>query len=193
MIQVTKSEQNFFIVKKRSITNQKQSDAWNKISDIRAKLRNHILTNEQEKMCVYCEKKISSDSSKSNIDHFRTRNTHPHLTLLYDNLFVSCNNKNHCSSKKDNSGLANNDFSNLINPIDDDIENNFSFTTFGELTGKNEKAKFTIDVFGLNNRSLVEERKNIFLQLQNCKHMSVETIFETLQCHKSFLKYIISA
>jgi uncharacterized protein (TIGR02646 family) len=193
MIQVTKSEPNFFTDKKKKVKKQKQSDAWNKISDIRANLRKYILQNEQNSMCIYCEKKISSDSLKSNIDHFKMRNTHPELTLEYTNLLVSCNNFEHCSKKKDGFGLMKKDFDNLVNPVYDDVENNFSFTAFGELEGNNDKAKFTIEVFGLNHITLIEERKNILIQLKNYKKINISLIFEAFKCHQTLIKYAMNS
>lgn len=192
MIQVTKSEPKFFTVKKKKVKNQKQSDAWNEISDIRTDLREYILQNEQGLMCIYCEKKISSDRLKSNIDHFKMRNTHPELTLEYENLLVSCNNLEHCSNKKDSFGLNKENFENLINPVYDDIENSFSFTAFGELEGNNDKAKFTIEVFGLNHITLIEERKKILIQLMHYKKMDISLIFEAFKCHQTLIKYAIN-
>ncbi|MCF6309942.1 MAG: TIGR02646 family protein [Sulfurimonas sp.] len=193
MIQVTKSGPDFFKVKKKKVKYPKQSDSWSEISDIRTDLREYILQTEQESMCVYCEKKISSDSYKSNIDHFKTRNTHPELTLEYNNLIVSCNNREHCSSKKDNFNLSKEDFKKILNPVCDDIENSFSFTAFGELEGNNKKAKFTIEVFGLNHITLVEERKNILLQIQDFKEVDNYLIFEAFKCHQTLIKYAINS
>jgi len=189
MLQVSKEEPNFFRDKKKKVKNAKESSAWKNINDIRTNLREYILNNEQQNMCVYCEKKISPDANKSNIDHFKTRGTHPELTLEYTNLLVSCNNQAHCSNKKDNFGLSKEDFDKLINPVNDDINNSFTHTTFGELVANNVKAEFAIEVFGLNNTALVQERKNILLQLESYTDLEADIILEVLGCHKTLITY----
>lgn len=190
MIQICKEEPNFFIEKRRKVKNHKQSNAWAEISDIRTKLRYFILKTEQQSMCVYCEKGISSDAKKSNIDHFKTRKTHPELTLEYENLLVSCNNHLHCSNKKDNYGLKKDDFKEIINPALDEIKESFTYTTFGELVATNNKAKFAIKVFGLNSTALIQERKNIILHLDSYKSLSANDIFNILGSHKTLIEFI---
>jgi len=73
-----KSEPIFFIKAKN----------WGDIQEIRFKLREDILQ-EQKSMCAYCEKFISANKEKSNIDHFKTRNLFPNLVFDYENLFIS--------------------------------------------------------------------------------------------------------
>lgn len=190
MLQVTKAEPKFFSDEKKKITKPKESSAWNEIGSIRADLRKHILESEQSSMCAYCEKKIISDSKKSNIDHFKTRNLHPELTLDYNNFFVSCNYPNHCSSKKDNIGLKKNDYEKIINPLDKDLDENFSYTHFGDIEGKNEKAKFTIDTFALNNISLVEERKEIIRNFELYKEFDELILVDAFSGHINLIKYL---
>ena len=127
MIQVNKIEPSFFTKKKKVIKNPKQPDSWSQISDIRSDLREHILSSEQDLMCIYCEKKISSDKNKSNIDHFKTRKLYPELSFEYSNLLVSCNSSNHCSYIKDSLPLTKEDYKNIINPIDKDVNESFYF------------------------------------------------------------------
>ncbi len=191
MLQVTKSEPDFFSNKKKKVTNPKQSDAWKEISDIRAGLREYILTNEQESMCVYCEKVITSDVKKSNIDHFKTRDQFPQATLDYENLFVSCNNKGHCSDKKDNYGLTKEEYKKIINPSSNEVDNSFYYFA-GDMVGENEKAKFTIDVFELNHISLVQERKKIIQNFQYCKEFDTTTLTDMLGGHKNLIYYLKS-
>lgn len=188
MLQINKVEPSFFTEKKRKINEPKQSSAWEELSDIRADLREYILSNEQKDMCVYCEKMITSDRRKSNIDHFKLRSLYPELTLDYNNLFVSCNNIYHCSSKKDNAKLKKDDFENIVNPID--IEENFSYTYIGEIEGKNEKAKNSIEVFGLNHKSLVEERKQIINYIEFYKETKEEILISSFNGHKNLIKFL---
>ena len=192
MIQVTKVEPNFFSIKKNHITNQKESISWNKISDIRTELREYILSSEQNNMCAYCEKKITSNKDKSNIDHFRTRHCFPELTLEYSNLFVSCNSFLHCSSKKDTSNLTRENFNNLISPFENKNDDNFTFSHTGDILGKNEKANFTKDTFELNHLSLTEERKTIILNFEYYKDLSEEELIDSLNGHSSLIKHLKS-
>jgi len=189
MLQVSKTEPKFFSDKKKKILKPKESDAWSELGDIRADLREYILENEQSSMCAYCEKKITSDSKKSNIDHYKTRNLHPELTLDYNNFFVSCNNLNHCSSKKDNIGLNKNDYENMMNPLDKDLDENFSYA-LGEIEGKNKKANFTIDTFALNNISLVEERKEIIRNFEFYKEFDEITLVDAFRGHVNLIRYL---
>ena len=85
------------------------------------------------------------------------------------NLLISCNNENMCAKYKDKNILKD-DYKKLINPV---IENHFlEYTFYGELEVKEdlnesdiEKAKFTIKILNLNNRSLIEERKRVINSL----------------------------
>jgi len=189
MLEIRKEEPIFFTEKKKKINNPKQSDTWGEISDIRADLKKHMLVAEQSNMCAYCEKFISDDSSKSQIDHFKVRDHFPDLTLEYTNLFVDCGNKNHCSSIKDQIGLKKEEFNKLVSPLDN-IEKNFSYTMFGEIEGLNENAKFTKECFALNCISLVEERKNIIKNFEAYKEFDNETLSSCLGGHINFIKYL---
>jgi len=189
MLQVNKNEPDFFTTAKKKVKNQKQSDAWNEISSIRAEVREYILTNEQNSMCAYCEKKTDSNPKKSNIDHFKTRNIHPELTLEYSNLFVSCNNPNHCSSIKDNLGLKKEDFIKLISPLNNTDEN-FTYSNTGDILGQNDNAIFTKDAFALNHISLVEERKQIIQNFECMKDFTEDELAGAFESHKSLISYL---
>ena len=102
MYQISKNEPNYFTQAKSNISLPRVSSAWEdvNISDIRGQLRKDILVEEQNLLCAYCEKEIDDSSKKSNIDHFKTRNLFPEETLNYNNLLVSCNTHNRCSSSR---------------------------------------------------------------------------------------------
>ena len=190
MLQVTKEEPEFFISKKKKISSPNQSSSWEEISEIRYDLRKHILEKEQDDLCVYCEKKITADKEKSNIDHFKTRNLFPHLTFEYNNLFVSCNNSNHCSSYKDNKGLSTDEFDDLLHPSEN-IENTIEHNYIGELEAKNSKGNFTIEALNLNYKSLVEERKVIISNISAYIDFDIETVCDCLSGHKNLIKFLI--
>jgi uncharacterized protein (TIGR02646 family) len=190
MLQVTKEEPEFFISKKKKISSPNQSSSWEEISEVRYDLRKHILENEQHNLCVYCEKKITADKEKSNIDHFKTRNLFPHLTFEYTNLFVSCNNSNHCSSYKDKKGLSIEQFNDLLHPFEN-IENTIDHTYTGELEAKNSKGNFTIEALNLNYISLIEERKVIISNINAYIDFDINTLCDCLGGHKNLIKFLI--
>jgi uncharacterized protein (TIGR02646 family) len=190
MLQVTKEEPEFFISKKKTISSVNQSSSWEEISDIRRDLRKHILENEQDSLCVYCEKKIIADSKKSHIDHFRTRNLFPNLTLEYSNLLVSCNNPEHCAKYKDKKGLTQKQFDELLHPTQN-IEDVLEHTYIGEIDSKESKGKFTIEALNLNYKSLIEERKAIISNISAYIDFDMETLCDCLGGHKNLIKFLI--
>ena len=183
MLRVTKIEPKFFSDKKRKIKKPKESTAWRELADIRENLRSYILSKEQSDMCIYCEKKITSNNQKSNIDHYKTRKLYPELTLDYNNLFVSCNHNAHCSSYKDRLPLTKEDYQNILNPLSIELDNTFGYTSFGEIEPLNKKALFTQDSFNLNHISLVEERKLIIQNFESYREFDEDILVECLGGH----------
>jgi uncharacterized protein (TIGR02646 family) len=196
MFQIDKDEPNYFAVAKSKVKLPKVKNAWSdkNISSIREKLRENILTKEQKGLCAYCEKKISSDRAVSNIDHFKTRNLFPEKTLDYNNLLVSCNTKERCSSLKDsNKSLLKRkeDYKNIINPITENPNSSFDYLFSGEIIPLGKKAKFTIEVFDLNHQSLYDERKILADTLKYCSDLSLDEIYDNFGYEfKSFIKNI---
>ncbi len=93
---------------------------WDGIHEIKHGLREHILKREQGFKCAYCESAITSDNTKSHIDHFKRKHYFPKLTFDYNNLLVSCNNYNHCASVKDSKVKSKDYYKDLTNPVNDD-------------------------------------------------------------------------
>ena len=167
------SPPDFFNSTKKRVSRPKESKAWEDdlISGIRAELRKHILQNEQFLLCAYCEKEIDATPERSNIDHFKTRNLFSQLTLSYNNLIVSCNTHERCSGYKDRN-IKLTDYEKMIDPVIENPEDFFDYLLTGDIHPKKnldqqnqEKAEFTINIFQLNNRGLLEERKKIARQL----------------------------
>ena len=79
MLQVNKSEPNYFTTAKSKVKLPKTKGAWEdeNITKIRSQLRTEILLEEQNLLCIYCEKEIDESPKNSNIDHFKTRNLFP--------------------------------------------------------------------------------------------------------------------
>ncbi len=197
MFKISKKEPDYFTSAKSKVKLPKVKEAWNdkNISDIRARLRKDILEKEQNNVCIYCEKKISDNSKKSNIDHFKTRNLFPEKSLDYANLLVSCNVNERCSSFKDSrkSLLKNrDDYENIIDPSIENPNDFFNYLLSGEIIPIDEKkAQFTIDIFNLNQQSLSDERKILADTLQYCPDLSLNEIFENFGYeYQSFIENI---
>ncbi len=195
MFKIEKAEPSFFtnaIIKAKT----KQWDD-EEIDNIRPKLREYILDIEQDYLCAYCEKKITSDKNDSNIDHFKKKDSSffPKEIFSYVNLLVSCKTHNRCSDYKDNkkNKLTKNDYINIINPAVENPDDYFTYLTTGEIKpNENKKAQFTKKIFQLNQLSLIRDRMKlteVILQLKDdC--MSFEDVYSSLGGYKSFVKYI---
>jgi uncharacterized protein (TIGR02646 family) len=145
-------------IKKEKPTN------WSEIDlDLKAKLNNYILENEQNKngifYCAYCEKKI--DTIKSHIEHIKPRDTFSMDIFNYDNLIVSCETKDSCGKVKDN-----NYFDDFISPITHNPSDYFTYLENGEIYSTNQNAIDTYELLNLNNKKLKEARQTIILQLK---------------------------
>ena len=193
MFQVSKTEPNYFTLAKKRVKLPKVKAAWEdeNIASIREKLREDILMNEQNSLCIYCEKKVSSDTKKSNIDHFKTRNLFPEESLIYDNLLVSCNTYNRCSSFKDKQVKSKVEYDDIVNPVIDNPEDYFDYLLTGEIIAKNEKGDLTIALFALDSKVLVESRQQIVLSLKYFATLSLEEIYDSFGYeYRSFIKAI---
>lgn len=120
------------------------------------------LIEEQHKLCAYCCGKLNVDYSL--IEHIKPQSKYPELTLNYNNMVASCK-----GYKKENSSCgikkqAIYDEEKFISPLEKDVEENFRYLPNGTIEGLNERAKYTIDVLGLNSHNLRMARKAIFEQ-----------------------------
>jgi len=184
MFKITKNEPDFFIKAKLKVKRPKISSAWsdNEIENIRSKLREHILLEEQKLLCAYCEKEIDDNSKNSNIDHFKLKAGHlfPEKTLDYTNLLVSCNTKGRCSDYKDKHVKSKDDYENIVNPITENPDDFFDYLVTGRIVAidNNPKAVFTIDIFQLEQPSLVRQRKEIADSLEHIKNLSLDEVYD---------------
>jgi len=196
MFQVIKNEPKYFEKARKKVKLPKVKSAWEdkNISSIRKDLRKSILE-EQYSLCIYCEKKISSDKKYSNIDHFKTRNIFPEKSLSYDNLLVSCNTHNRCSSLKDSKKQSivktKDDYLKIVDVVVENPDDFFDYLITGEIIALNPKGQFTIDTFNLNDSSLIERRLLIFQSLKYFGNLSLAEIYESFGYnYKSFIKSI---
>jgi len=196
MFKIDKNEPNFFKKAKSKVKKTKISSAWSnlEIENIRPKLREYILLEEQNLLCAYCEKEIDDNPENSNIDHFKLKAGHlfPEKTLDYNNMLVSCNTKERCSKYKDKHIKLKDEYNNIINPITENPDDFFDYLLTGKIIAidKNLKAEFTMDIFQLNHQALIRQRKDIADTLEHID-LSLEEIYNEFgnEFH-SFIKAI---
>lgn len=203
MFQITKNEPVYFTQVKQKVSAPNVSDAWSdqNIANIRPRLRQDILLQEQNLLCAYCEKEIDDNPQDSNIDHFRTRNLFPRETLNYDNLLVSCNSRVSCSYTKDNYGLRQSDYMNIVDPVVENPDDYFEYGFAGDILVKDglsssdkAKAEFTIKAFALDNKSLTDTRKSLVVTVKTYveQNYPISDILNYLNDYKSFTTCIYS-
>ena len=193
MRQVTKEEPSYFTIAKSKVKLPKTKGAWEDehISKIRPQLRSDILLEEQMLLCAYCEKEIDESPENSNIDHFKTRNLFPELTLEYSNLLVSCNTEGRCSDFKDTHVKSRDDYEHIVNPAFENPNDFFDYLPTGEIFAKNEKAQFTIEIFNLKDKALTQCRLQIVKSLEHLDDLTLDEIYDNFGYEfQSFIKNI---
>jgi uncharacterized protein (TIGR02646 family) len=134
------------------------------------------LLNEQNNRCCYCEQKLHTESShhtkSSHIEHIKPQSKFPKESLDYDNLLASCNGNNKsesCGHKKDDWYCENT----FVHPLKTDCLEHFKFRANGEMLGKTEFGKITVQQLGLNSRHLQSKREGVLRQYRS---LSIEDI-----------------
>ena len=160
MLKVNKDEEPDFLLEYKRKYSPKSWADYNK-DGIRSKIKESILVLEQEEYCPYCEKRIYDN--EGHIEHIKPRDLYPKEFQSYNNLIVSCDEKNSCGKYK-----RNNYSNNLINPVIDDPDEYFDYNiASGEIIPKNNdesskeyiRAIYTIETLNLNCYELKEARK----------------------------------
>lgn len=135
------------------------------------KLKIHILQNEQNELCCYCEGLLCVTSADHHLEHIVPRNIDDSLIFEYTNILVSCDGKHHnevadnsissCGHRKD--GYF--DATLFLNPVDvTDIESYFKYNKVnGQIKPSDRdvpKATYTILLLNLNgnNNTLAQAR-----------------------------------
>lgn len=147
-----------------------------------------VITDERNQLCGYTEIYIK-ELIYCHIDHYKKRSMFPELTFDWNNLIVATKDSYFGANYKDNkSGIQKNDYGNIFNPVIDNVENYFDYTTWGEVTPKtaisevdNQKAIKTIEVFNLNHNSLKDRRKNLIRMISCYSEMAKEEILTALE------------
>lgn len=68
----------------------------NEREEIRARL-----LDLQKHRCAYCERRTGEERDDGHIEHFRNQAGHPLLSLVWPNIFWSCNDEKTCGKHKD--------------------------------------------------------------------------------------------
>ncbi len=129
----------------------------------RRRLRERLI-DEQGKICCYCMRRISIDSS--HIEHFLPKESFPDKDLLYENLFASCNGEetmneedDHCGHRKDNWWRED-----MLSPSDSEVEKVFKYFPNGKINSIRGRATSNIaqemiQNLGLNSFHLERDRR----------------------------------
>lgn len=164
MLNISKTADPIPHVKFKKEVNPKN---WNSYEfDIKRQLKSHMLDNEQEGYCPYCERQIDIDDS--HIEHIEPKHKASKYKD-YNNMLTSCNNPKTCGHAK--KGKFSNDFLNpvLVEPMD---FLKYKFET-GEIIpvekdqfhSNHQKAMETIDTLKLNEKGLLASRKRFNIEI----------------------------
>jgi uncharacterized protein (TIGR02646 family) len=150
-----------------------------------------ILTEEQVCLCGYTEVPIE-DERDCHLDHYRQKAGHmfPEHTFNWDNLVAACNDEDFGAKYKDNkSGIKKPDYAGFFDPVVDSVQNYFYYNERGEIEPHptlsdpvlQAKVQKTIEVFNLQDRSLVNRRGTLIKQIREYSGLSKEEVFEALK------------
>ena len=184
---------------------------WNLPTDIKNKLHNHILK-QQQGLCIYCQKELPEKEKaqhlpESIIEHLRPRTKYAELTYVFCNLSVACKKHKQKKDKKELIDFCEDrkdeeyDEDKFLNPHElVDIETYFKYDIEGNIfASNNESADYMIEtVLNLSHSTLKEMRKtqyDIFLQMSYDDFNVVEEILsddksEKLPPFYSMLKFL---
>lgn len=163
MLKVNKGQEPEFLLEFKRKNSPKTWNDYNK-DNIKEQIKENILVLEQDEYCHYCEKRIY-ENEDGHIEHIKPRDLYPQEFQNYDNLIISCNEKNSCGSYKGNKYD-----NNFINPVIDNPQEYFDYNiASGEIIPKytNEesieyaRARYTIDRLNLNSYELKSARANL--------------------------------
>lgn len=168
---------------------------WNDISFIRDDLRKHIY-NEQGGCCAYTEIHLKDHSNNHcHIDHFKTRNLHPELAFDYKNLIVACNSDDYGAKHKDKQVKKKEDYTQLINPVEENPTDHIEYTFTGRITAHQDspKGKQTIQYFNLNNKRLIERRKECLRAIDSMEEFSEDELVKLIGEFETMIRQLYNS
>lgn len=160
--------------------------------EIYHEMREKILQEEQNNLEGYTELYIDEKNKNSkdyHIDHYKKRDQNPQLTFEWNNLIFAIHDSSFGADYKDNVyKIKNNEYALIFNPVTDNVENFFYYNHWGIIEPKQgisvqEEAKVnkTIEVFNLNDESLVKRRKDLIKVINYYSGMDKNDILSALE------------
>lgn len=163
------------------------ADLWSKYKEYESKNSGNkplirTLHALQEGLCVYCERKIyvtksecREDELNRHVEHLLAKSTHPHLTLEYTNLALSCTcegkrGTSTCGAKKAERLLPILPTEKHLHLFDLDMESGMLIPAFGASNDDKQKVLECISLLNLNLSELCLRRLHI---IENVKKILV--------------------
>lgn len=105
--------------------------------DLRLEMKMNMLVLEQDCLCGYSEIPLNEESSSSHIDHFVKREHDNKKTFDWDNMIVSTVDEDFGGKYKDNTyKIQKNDYSQIFNPVIDDMAQYIEYGGDGSIIPK---------------------------------------------------------
>lgn len=148
-----------------------------------------ILVEEQDCICGYSEIPIE-DERYCHIDHYKKRNMFPEHAFNWSNLIAACNDEDFGAKYKDNkSDIKKTDYLKLFDPVTDSVQDYFYYNERGEIEPHptlsdptlQAKVQKTIEVFNLQDNSLVNRRKVIINQIKACAGLTKQELYDAMK------------
>jgi uncharacterized protein (TIGR02646 family) len=152
-------------------------------NDVYAEVREQILINEQNCLCGYTEMPIN-EVKDARLDHYFKRDFFPKDTFNWKNLVAALDNSDFGDHHKDNVyKIKPEEYKNILNPVEDDVEEYFEYNSRGEIVPKAElnpilkaKVEKTVEVFNLQDKILTNRREQIIRQIKAYKDLPKEEV-----------------
>jgi len=175
----------------RQFIEKNNPQTWGEVStEIGDNLRKYMLRHEQNFQCAYTEIRIENDSTVSHIDHFHKQSMFPKKRFLWNNLLTSCNSEFYGAKFKDKR-ITESDYKYLINPVLSNPATHLEYAITGEILSKDEYGKTTIELFNLNDKSLVEQRSTIAKQIKlMCNDFEVDELINQYMKFETFIRFV---
>jgi uncharacterized protein (TIGR02646 family) len=107
---------------------------------------------EQKYICAYCCDRITETNSHN--EHLISQAVNNGLSLTFINIVASCNGKNHCGHFKGNDAIT-------LTPLMPECEVEVKYQLNGKMSHANQRSESLISVVGLQNKALVNKRKEL--------------------------------
>jgi uncharacterized protein (TIGR02646 family) len=188
---INKTEPTFYLESLR----KENSKTWADVSN-KTELRAYMLGKEQNNQCAYTEMRINS--TDSHIDHYIKQDFigkglfRPTNVFLWHNLFAASNNEYFGAKYKDKN-IKPEDYGSILNPAVDNPAEHLEYSFTGDILPKNNspKGKKTIEMFNLNDKVLVKERRDVAVQIKSIYFgYSIDDLINTFGRFEGMIRYL---